>query len=294
MSYFQTYAPVANFLILHDVDTTSASLVAEKFVTLSAGFDAIIVVGPFIHTDAYKKEDLATAEGDMASTIAQLENVTCRVIYLAADTDPPNSLIQQLHLTPNSVNIYARRLTLRDGLFITGHTETSEDMEVGKVPEHADRSDESDDELDNVEVKSSTESMNIIREILKAGKAQQQKEMQEAAAHSPEAESSSSSSHLPFAGIFVMNYKHVHTLNYFLFHMADELNQAGVNVCIIPNVSEEALRLPRTVMGKHLVVPRSLRNGGHYATLRMEQTPSAGTNSSTSSWQATQVEYFTL
>ena len=49
MSYFQTYAPVTNFLILYDVDTMSATAAAEKFVTLSSGFDAILVIGPFIH-----------------------------------------------------------------------------------------------------------------------------------------------------------------------------------------------------------------------------------------------------
>ena len=233
-AYFHQFAPVTTFLVLYDTDIASASLLAEKFVALNVVVDAIIVVGPFIHKDVFKQEDLATAEGDMASTIAQLENISCRVIYLAADTDPPNSLIGQLHLTPNSVNIFARRLVLRDGLFITGHTETGAHLEGGKIPDHVDRSEESDDELENVEVKNSASSMSIIKEILQAGDAQQ----------TPS--SSSLNNDNALSGIFVMNYKYVHTLNYFLFHMSDDLRDAGVSVCILPHVTGEPPHLMTT------------------------------------------------
>ena len=239
-AYFHQFAPTTTFLVLYDTDIASASLLAEKFVALNVVVDAIVVVGPFIHKDVFKQEDLATAEGDMASTIAQLENISCRVIYLAADTDPPNSLVGQLHLTPNSVNIFARRLVLRDGLFITGHTETGAHLEGGKLPDHVDRSEESDDELENVEVKNSATSMSIIKEILQAGDAQQRKEIEEETAAKQSSTSSSlNNDNVLFSGIFVMNYKYVHTLNYFLFHMSDELRDAGVSVCILPHVTGE-------------------------------------------------------
>ena len=238
MAAFHQFSPVTSLLILYDTDIASASLLAEKFVALNVVVDAIVVIGPFIHKDVFKSEDLATAEGDMASTIAQLENISCRVIYLPADTDPPNSLVGQLHLTPNSVNIFARRLILRDGLFISGHTETGAHLEGGKIPEHADRSEESDDELENVEVKNSTSSMSIIKEILQAGDTQQRKEMEpETAAQQTSSSSSLNNDNSPFSGIFVMNYKYVHTLNYFLFHMSDDLRDAGVSVCILPHVT---------------------------------------------------------
>jgi hypothetical protein len=300
MAHFQTYPPVINVLVCYDVDTASVLSLAERFVSgpSSTTFDAIVVVGPFIHTDVYSKEDLATAEGDMASILAQLENISCRVIYLPAASDPPSSLVEQLHLTPNSVNIFARRLTLREGLFITGHTEVGTDLEGGPVPPHMDRTDESDDELENVEVKNSTSSMAIIREILLAGDEQQQLEMKEAIAttastassssSSSTSTSSSSSSSDPFAGIFVLNYLHVHTLNYFLFHMEDDLKASGITVCIIPCCTEEAVRLPGTIFGKTLVVPQSLKNGGHYATLCMEKSATDGR------WLATNVEHCKL
>ena len=291
MAHFQTYPPVVNLLVCYDVDTASVSSLAERFVSgpTSTTFDAILVVGPFIHTDVYNKEDLSTAEGDMASILAQLENISCRVIYLPAASDPPSSLVEQLHLTPNSVNIFARRLTLREGLFITGHTEVGADLEGGPVPPHMDRSDESDDEMENVELKSSTSSMAIIREILRAGDEQQKREIEEAVATTAAPSSSSTSTDAiaasdPFVGIFALNYLNVHTLNYFLFHMQDDLKASGITVCVIPCCTDEAVRLPGTIFGKTIVVPQSLKNGGHYATLRMEKSATDGR------WLATSVE----
>lgn len=111
--------------VLNDVDINSASLFAEKYVPQTPQFDAIVVAGPFASSSSSSSsssltlEQIAVAQGDMASIIAQLENVVCRVIYLPAEEDPPATLLKQLHLTPNSVNIYARRMNLRGNLFIS-------------------------------------------------------------------------------------------------------------------------------------------------------------------------------
>lgn len=57
----------------------------------------------------------------MALTIAQIENIVCRVCYLASADDPSSSREKQLHLTPNSVNIHGRTMLLADNLAIGGY-----------------------------------------------------------------------------------------------------------------------------------------------------------------------------
>ncbi len=69
-------------LVVHDVDIHSSSLLAEKYVPLTPEYDAVLAIGPFYHTpftNQNKLEDYAVAEGDIASGIAQLENIVCRV-----------------------------------------------------------------------------------------------------------------------------------------------------------------------------------------------------------------------
>ena len=136
--YLQTYQHELNILVVYDADCRSATSLAEKFVADSPKFDAVVAIGPFCHKTNVTQEELAAAEGDMASVIAQLENICCRVIYLAGENDPPNS-----HLTPNSVNIHTRRMTLMEGLFLSGYTETNQNLKKSKVPDNFDRSAES-------------------------------------------------------------------------------------------------------------------------------------------------------
>ena len=70
-------------LVVHDVDIHSSSLLAEKYVPLTPEYDAVLAIGPFYHApldNQNKLEDYAVAEGDIASSIAQLENIVCRVL----------------------------------------------------------------------------------------------------------------------------------------------------------------------------------------------------------------------
>jgi hypothetical protein len=202
--FFQTHPSKIEVLVLYDISIQKASQLAEKFVSLTPKFDLILIIGPF--NDGKKltsAEDFAVAEGDMASSIAQLENITCRVAYLPGESDPPNTLIDQLHLTPNSVNLYSRRLPLRAGLYISGFTETGNNLDTRGVPDDFDRSEESDEELEDVEVKSGASSIKVMKEILSVG---------------IDMETVSDNS-----GIFLFSYKFIHTLNHFLFHMGEYL-----------------------------------------------------------------------
>ena len=266
---FPVNSDIINFLVVYDISTQKASQLAEKFVADAPKFDVILIIGPFTNANKLSgAEELAVAEGDMASSIAQLENIACRVIYLPGESDPSDSLTEQLHLTPNSINLYARRLALRSGLYITGFTETGEDLVTGGAPDDFDRSEESDEEMENVEVKSASTSIKIMKEIL-AG----------------ESDSDIASAD---SGIFLFSYKFIHTLNHLLFHMGDEIAHSNVNLCIIPPTTEDALRLPAKFGKLAIVVPKSLRNGGSYCTIKMKQ------HSEKVEWQTVGVEHHTL
>jgi hypothetical protein len=263
---FQTHPTEIDMLVVYDISTQKAGQLAEKFVAHAPKFDLILIIGPFSDVKkALTPEDVAVAEGDMASSIAQLENITCRVVYLPGERDPPNTLIEQLHLTPNSINLYSRRLPLRTGLFITGFTETGDNLDTRKVPDDVDRSAESDDELEDVEVKSGISSIKVIKEILLADDQSTRVD----------------------SGIFLFSYKFIHTLNHFLFHMGDDVQQSKVNICIIAPTTDDALRLPTTFGNLKIVVPKSLRDGGNYCTIRIKQIEDL-------TWQPTLIEHFVL
>lgn len=130
---------------------------------------------------------------------------------------------------------------------------------TGKLPEDADRSAESDDELDNVELKSGI-SISIIQEILINTNQQEL----EASAENQKLSAYEGS------GIFALNYKFSHTLNQFLFHMQDHLDTAGIDVCILSCVDpndDTVTRLPAKFGKLSIVTPKSLRNGGNYTVI---------------------------
>ena len=262
--YFEQFPSIINVLVVYDADNAAASQLAEKFVSGRPKFDLVVVIGPFTsNNDSSKSVDQSCAEGDMASTLAQLENITCRVVYLSADSDPPDAMAGQLNLTPNSVNIYARHLVLRENLFVTGFTETNSDLKTSNLPDDPDRSAESDDELDGVEINSSTSAVTIIQEIIDGSIKQG---------------TDSQSGNNKASGIFVLNYKYIHTLNNVLFHMTDVLVSSGLVNLIIPHVTDEALRLPTKLGNLSLILVKSLRNGGNYTTISMEKVTVDGSS----------------
>jgi hypothetical protein len=254
-------------LIVSDVDLLSAGRISEKYVCGDSRedkvfYDACIICGPFAHRSIESKEDESTAIADMASIIAQFENIVCRVIYLSSDSDPTRSLSEQLCLTPNSVNIHARSLPLIDGLYLSGFTEKDSMLSVYSSGE------DSDDETDGYEIQTST-SAKIIEEVL---------------TNAPAYAFPNSTSSFPPNGIFLLNYKYSHTLNHFLFFQNDLLQSVRIKLAIIPIPSpsqasstnenskkSEALVLPRQLRGLTIVSPPSLRLQGGYSVVTLTQ-----------------------
>jgi hypothetical protein len=80
MLHSSDYSPShLRILVVCDTDVNSAIRLAEHFIPKQPQFDCCIACGPFIQSDMLTREDVAVAEGDMASCIAQLENIVCRV-----------------------------------------------------------------------------------------------------------------------------------------------------------------------------------------------------------------------
>jgi hypothetical protein len=269
MEFFAVPQTKYRFLICSDVDGLSATKLTENFVYSNPEFDAIILSGPFSHKEATTPEEIAVMGGDIASIIAQFENLVCRVIYLPSEYDPVSIRNEQLHLTPNSLNIHGRQVYLAQSLRILGFSEKNEELSSARVPSSVDRSSESDDELENVGV-AAGQSASIIKEMLQNSTGTETNANDEADSGATLKLPSSSSA--DSTGIFVLNYRYSHTLNQLLFHMGAELDQAKIALCVISSADcPETSRLPVKFGKLHIAAPKSLRQGGNYVVVDIEQ-----------------------
>jgi hypothetical protein len=258
-------------LIVADADIASATALAEHFVPQTPVFDAVLVCGPFCQGLVTKEQDEMTLQeravlmGEIGSTLAQFENIVCRVIYLGASSDlhlnmPGKEAEEERHLTPNSVSIHARSLPLTDDLYIAGFAETASNLSSHDLPPDVDRSAESDDELDGVEIKAGVSSVAVLEELLSS-----------AASAATTREDGSGEGGGASTGIFALSCKYAHTLNHFLFHMPEAIEKAGVKVCIIPPApdSTEPARLPKTFGNMTIAALGSLRLKSQYTVLEL-------------------------
>ena len=246
-------------LIIADVDIISSGLLAEKYVKEAPTFDMILLCGPFTHRECSSQEEIALVHGDISAIVAQLENIVCRVCYLGSEMDPTAILTEQLHLTPNSINIHARRLPVCDGLFLMGFAETAGNLKETGLPEDVDRSAESDEEMDGVGVQSTASSIEVIEEILEEGIAL-------------------AADNKAMTGMFCFHYKYTHTLNHVLFHMPNMTNKAGVKLMVMPpsvqlesESAPNAPRLPARLGPLTIATPGSLRQGGHHCSVSLSR-----------------------
>lgn len=253
MNNFLASPTSIRLLVCSDVDIISAARLSEKFVPMPPQFDGVILIGPFVQNPLNTEEDRAVALGDMASIVAQFENIVCRVIYLPSESDPPNTLIEQMHLTPNSVGIHGRQLYLTKDLYISAFTEKGEELVEHQTNVRPMKDEDVDEyDIDSVEVTSGI-SISIIQQLLQGTTASEK--------NTPVTKDKD-------VGLFVLNYHFAHTLNHFLFHLNDELDAAGVDLCIITSTKDNsASRLPKKFGRLHIAVPQSLRVGGHYTVI---------------------------
>lgn len=255
-------------LILSDVDVDSAISLAEHFVSTSPPpFDVIVLCGPLSHHDITSPEMDAIATGDMASVIAHLENIVCRVLYVPSDQDPVRAATEQLNLTPNSVNLHARSLPLSSRLCISGFTERAADLNDAS-PQNIQRFAESEDEDEDaagMQLQSSS-CATAVQQVLSSSADCCFPDTQASAT----SEAGSSSRGSAPCGVFVFNYKFAHSLNHFLFFQSDVAREACLRLLVIPSFVDSNFEFPKTHSGYSIVAPRSLRLLGGYCTAQLE------------------------
>lgn len=260
------------FLFCTNPDNESVAKLSEKFVPGHPQLDAIIAIGPFhcVQDTSFtsQQEEDASKIADIASIIAQLENIVCRVIYLPSQKDPSSITVEESHLTPNSITLHGRKISLLKNLHLYGYsepdltTETSTDV----LPDEGGQY----ECLEDIRVKSAR-SVDIIRDVMKLDSHFQ--DHQEPIADS---------------GIFTLVYHFSHTLNHFLFHMSEELEEAAIVLCIISSTNaEETSRLPTKFGNLTIVVPGNLHSG-NYTLVDMEF------NITTNRWEVANVDHQTL
>lgn len=284
------------FLVCCDIDGPSSGRVAEKFVPINHKFDLCILIGPFTHEKINNNENNeknAIINGDISSIIAQFENIVCRVIYLPTEYDPLNILLEQIHLTPNSLNIHSRYLNLTSNLSIMGLTEKGENITHGKIDSSVDRSVESDDELDHIDIIKG-ESIKIMNEMinncieLSNNNDYSNSDINSNSSCINDGDGGDKGVILKMSGennlmsnIFILNYHFSHTLNHFLFHMTSQLAEANIHLAIITSsqstttttnsiqpsahITNELDRLPSKFGNLNILVPKSLRRHGYYS-----------------------------
>jgi hypothetical protein len=149
------------------------------------------------------------------------------------------------------VGIHGRKLNLTSDLFIMGYSERG-NLEANRK----DFDDDTIDEMENIEIISGISTDCISEMLLKTDE---------------NIKSHLSGSFQASSGIFLLNYHYAHTLNQFLFHLNDELENAAISTCIITSTSsEDQTRLPAKFGKLSIVSPKGLRNG-FYSILELEK-----------------------
>eukprot|EP00953_Heterococcus_sp_UTEX-ZZ885_P016323 9179-Heterococcus_DN1.PRE.2 len=111
-------------LVVHDVDVAAATRLTSWVLcsSLKTAYDLCCVLGPLTHHDdsVHLTPELRAAdEGYITTTIAILEQIVCRVVYLPAPDDLSSDLVR---LTPSSRCIARRTLQLLPGLVAVDNT----------------------------------------------------------------------------------------------------------------------------------------------------------------------------
>jgi hypothetical protein len=242
-------------LLVADVSMASVTALSESLVPLPPQFDGIVVIGPFGLGRFKTPEETAMALGDMASTVAQLENIVCRVLYLPTESEPDRTLREQLHLTPNSVNIHGRCVNIVNRVQITGFSERN----IQSVCNRTTRADDEIEEPETLEVMSGV-SKNAIESLLFGG---EEKRFVNIEAFDEDEDTSGTSTAVDKdLGIFTLHYHYSHTLNNVLFHMNDKIQAAQIKLCIIASSNDQEIsRLPTKVGDMTIAPVRSLERG---------------------------------
>jgi hypothetical protein len=249
---------MSDILVIYDV---TAKCVKQLTNSTHLKFDLVIVVGPFTRDKRLLDQDFAvsTAE-EMTEIILLLEGISLKVIYLPSEDDYL-SLRNSLRFTPNSINLSTKSFLAKDGLVITGFTETVRNKAVNSRSPNSGGCTGDDMVIDDT-FGNEISSVDEINKLFLFKDDSEQSFVHSVMANRPICIE---------RGILLFNYKFIHTLNYLLFHVVHQVLLSNTKVLIIPPNTEEALRLPTSFNGLKVIVPKSLKSEGKYYIVRLRK-----------------------
>jgi hypothetical protein len=249
---------MSDILVIYDV---TAKCVKQLTNSTHQKFDLVIVVGPFTRDKRLLDQDFAisTAE-EMTEIILLLEGISLKVVYLPSEDDYL-SLRSSLRFTPNSINLSTKSFLAKDGLVITGFTETVKNNAVNNRSPNSGGCTGDDMDIDDT-FGNEISSVDEINKLFLFKDDSEQSFVHSVMANRPICIE---------RGILLFNYKFIHTLNYLLFHVVHQVLLSNTKVLIIPPNTEEALRLPTSFNGLKVIVPKSLKSEGKYYIVRLRK-----------------------
>jgi Icc-related predicted phosphoesterase len=263
---------MSDILVIYDV---TAKCVKRLTNSTHQKFDLVIVVGPFTRDKRLLDQDFSVSTTEeMTEIIHLLEGISLKVIYLPSQDDYL-SLRNGLCLTPNSINLSSKSFLAKDGLVITGFTETTKDEAVNSWSPNG-RGCTGDDMVIDDAFGNGTSSIDRINKLFLFKDDCEQNFVQSVMANRPICIE---------RGILLFDYKFIQTLNYLLFHVVHQVLLSNMKVLIVPPNTEEAFRLPTSFNGLKVIVPKSLKSEGKYYIVRLRKYGDAN---------AEEIEYHTL
>lgn len=115
-------------LFAGDISISKAMILADKCVRSGPMYDFIISGGKFLSSKftGRKMEESAIIKADFSTALAQLENIVCRVLYQSDPSGPHDMMSNECHLTPSSLNVYARCVPLLPNLKVMAFGSTTQ------------------------------------------------------------------------------------------------------------------------------------------------------------------------
>ncbi len=134
------------------------------------------------------------------------------------------------------------------GLFVTGCSETTDQLVPATTAEDADLGESSNAEF-AVQASSAVQRLDdMVHALGRARKGETQGQ-----------------------GLFLFCYRYLHSLNHLLFHLCEVLEAAGVAWCVVPQ-RETGLHLPPRLGHLEILAVPSLRTTHKYMTLDLERS----------------------
>lgn len=250
-------------LIVYDLTIQGAAALAEHFVSKEIRVDLILMLGPLIDSRDYsepKNRDQwaknASRLGDISSTIALLENIVCRVVYLPTEID---ILVKdkEHHMTPNALNVHDRVLQLHKGLFVCGIIDNEGIIQGFE---------EDDPNEEHVNAELSDDKLRILRSFVQ----------QQTSLHSHNMGDECSTM------LMLYKYTYASSLNHVLFHSSALLHASNVRCMVITPMEQDkeseavpiapiALPPAQTIDGVVVIAPPSFSQTQEYLMLDLDQ-----------------------